>query len=124
MGRRTSSTASTGGRNGADYRNVYSSRAVPRRSGLRRLFLRVRSFGCFLHLSTCFCALVPCSFSSLSFFRVVTRRSLRCSVHHFAASSSALVRTHNLSRKTSLRSFGLNAHCNDGFWQFFQGLCS
>ena len=31
-----------------------------------------------------------CSFSSLSFFRVVTRRSLRCSVHHFAASSSAL----------------------------------
>lgn len=65
-----------------------------------------------------------CSFSSLSFFRVVTRRSLRCSVHHFAASSSALVRTHNLSRKTSLRSFGLNAHCNDGFWQFFQGLCS
>jgi len=56
--RRTSSTASTGGRNVADYRNVYSSRAVPRRSGLRRLFLRVRSFGCFLHLSTCSCALV------------------------------------------------------------------
>merc|ERR1711939_1065572 len=48
----------------------------------------------------------------------------RCPVHHFAASSSALVRTHTLSRKTSLRSFGLNAHCNDGFWQFFQGLCS